>query len=164
MEIELAYITHASTQDELEAEYGITGRSLRRHWQSGHLSRYAIDRNNAIELFKKERVQELSALIVGANEHCLVDSLDRGDVDGVKKASGELRGMVKLIGEATGLIAPGGVTVNNHVQLASIIRSPEWERVANTIVGALEAWPEARIAVGDALAELQQTLAETPPS
>ncbi len=62
----------------------------------------------------------------------------------------EVRETLLLMGRMTGQLKGDGATVNVGIMFGS----PEWGRVTAALMGALLPYPDARAAVGDALADL----------
>ncbi len=71
----------------------------------------------------------------------------------VAAALREMRETLMLMGRMTGQLKGDGATVNVGIMFGS----PEWGRVTTALMGALLPYPDARAAVGDALADLARS-------
>ena len=67
----------------------------------------------------------------------------------VLNASGKLGEHLELLAKLLGKL--------QEKQVVNILLLPEWVQIRNTVVAALELFPEARIAVADALIQLDET-------
>jgi hypothetical protein len=73
---------------------------------------------------------------------------DTGDLRTAMSGIRELARLVELLAKLRGEL--------NERPTVNILVMPEWVQIRNTVVGALEDFPEARIAVADALMKLDE--------
>lgn len=157
-EIDEALVAGKPVRD-IAGRYDISKTALQRHKEhlSGKLVKAAERRE---ERHGTSLLDQLGALT--ARSQTLLSSIfpelqngekqtispkDARDVSAVVR---EVRENLRLTAQLTGQLKGDGATVNVGI----VLGSPEWGRVTATVMGALLPYPEARVAVADALAGL----------
>ena len=126
----------------IAAQYGMGETSVRRH-KDAHIPPLVAQAHDAAVVFSADA---LTAQITGllARGFAILDKSERGDsITDMCAAMREVRGVLTLIAKITGEIETQP-TIN-------IIQMPEWIEIQTVILRALAPFPEARIAVADAL-------------
>lgn len=140
-----AEIVGGATLDALSKAYGLNMAALHRH-----------KKHIPAQLAKAQDAQEVAAAdslmgrIVGLNtkaEDIYSKALEAKNLNAAVAAVRELRGITELYAKITGELQ--AQTVNN------IIIMPEWVRLRDAILYALEPYPEARLAVIAAVGRLE---------
>lgn len=135
-------IVDGVTLRHIASRFGVGYKAVQRH--KDHVIAEVVQAHNAETLFNREA---LAARIIRLCEHTdttlrLTDAPDTSIQDRCT-AGREVRGNLTLIAKIAGEIQTAP-TVN-------IIQSPEWMQVQTVILQALAPYPDARIAVADAL-------------
>ena len=122
--------------------YGVTKAALHRH-KVGHLPPLLAKAHDAAEVFSADALtNQITGLL--SRGFTILDRAETGDsITDMCAAMREVRGVLTLIAKVTGEIQTAP-TVN-------VIQSPEWIEVQTVILHALAPYPDARIAVADAL-------------
>ena len=130
--------------------------AVRRHKE--HLSRKLIKAaERAEERHADSLVDQLDTLLSRAKallDEVFPENRENGqkvNPRDVAAALREMRETLLLMGRMTGQLKGDGATVNVGI---GVFSSPEWGRVTAALMGALLPYPDARAAVGDALADL----------
>lgn len=126
--------------------FGMSRPSVTRH-RDNHLSE-AI-RGVVMDERTDDLLEEIRRL-KGRVERILDHAEERGQIAPALGAVRELRSLLELLGKVT-----GEIDNSTTVQVVNLQTSPEWLETRQTILGALEAHPDARVAVAEALAELE---------
>lgn len=165
--IELLHAGGAS-MSSLAEKFGLSKDAISRHW-----NRHVSDEMKASYLVGPAQLAELAAKAAdeGASvlDHFravrtmlmsqLAATTEAGDARGASIVAGPLVAVLEKIGKVTGeiaTIAQGTINIQNNV---AIVNSPEFAKVQAAILRALSPHPGARLAVVEALRELD---AETP--
>jgi hypothetical protein len=104
------------------------------------------------ELIRQQRplIERIEAL-VGRIESAADRAEESGQTRQLLDAARELRGFYELIGRVTGELKPDGANVTINV-----LASADWLRLRGVMFSALEPFPAARVAVAEAVAQLEQ--------
>jgi hypothetical protein len=153
--------------DSLAAKFKVDRHAIHRHWH-----RHVSDEAKAKMLFGPVEMANLAEKAAQEGDSVL-DYLrmcrsvlaaqlsatsEAGDARGAALVAGQLTRTLETIGRLTGQLsqlAAGHVTINNHV---AIINSPAFATVQATMLKALAPFPEARVALVEAL----RTMDEAP--
>lgn len=133
----------------LAERYGLSLAALSRHRNdhvSAALQAVVIEREHDAASSLLDRVESL----IGRTERLLSTAEESGKVAQALGAVRELRALLELLGKASGELKPEGL-----VQVLNVQTSPEWVQIRQAILMALAPHPDARVAVGAALAELE---------
>lgn len=146
--IDAALVCRDSYRD-IGNRYSLTTSALSRHLRQ-HVSPAlaAVDAKRATEegaASLLDRVEDL----VGRTERILSAAESEGKVTAALAAVREMRGLLELLGKASGeLDTRPQVTLN-------LLASPEWIDVRAALFAALHGYPDARAAVSGRLLELE---------
>ena len=143
--IDRALVMRAETFRGLAKRHGLSKDSLLRHYDD-HLPAALLKAKEAEDIASATKLLgEVEGLRVRAIE-ILDAALAETEPDrrSALSAIREARGCLELYGKLAGQI-PEGPTVN-------IVMSPEWQALQAFILQALDPYPDARLAVADALA------------
>lgn len=135
-------------------EYGLSETAVRRH-RDAHLSPALT---TAVAERGHRHVQSLAdrvEALLGEAEDLLHEAKASGTVPMALAAIRECRGVLDLLGRATGELKPDGPSI-----VVNLATSTEWLAIRAAVMKALEAHPEARRDVAAALAPMAQ--AERP--
>jgi hypothetical protein len=127
------------------ARFGVTRDALRRHLAAEHVDR-ALVKLPARKVQEAETVLARVRELVATTEDLLQGARDSGSVFQALACIRELRGLLELLGKATGELKPDGQVLVMNVQT-----NPEWVELRGRVLTALEPYPEARFAVAGAL-------------
>lgn len=130
---------------KIAATYGMSRPSVTRH-RDNHLS--AAIRGVLADERTDDLLDEIRRLKRRV-ERILDHAEERGQIGPALGAVRELRSLLELLGKVT-----GELDTSTTVQVVNLQASPEWIATRAAVLGALEAHPEARVAVADALTEL----------
>jgi len=129
-------------------KFGVSEDALERHRHAGHIAAHLARAHQAAQVAQADDLlAEVQALRAKAYA-ILLQAEGAGDLrtalQGIRTALECLTLLAKLLGE---------LDERQRVQV-NILALPEWRRARATIVRALEPYPEARLAVAQALREL----------
>jgi hypothetical protein len=125
--------------------WGVTRDSLRRHLASGHITEALVKVGSHREQAAQTVLARVQAL-VETTEDLLQGARDAGSVVQALACIRELRGLLELLGKATGELKPDGQVLVMNVQA-----NPEFLAVQGRLLQALAPYPEARVAAALAL-------------
>lgn len=135
--------------DALGGEYGVSRSSLTRH-KANHVS----EALHAVVVEEREKAGPRSALdrleeLYDTASRILAAAEQEGKASLSLSAVRELRGITETLAKVTG-------EINDRPQLAvfQLSASPEWAQTRDTVFRVLEGFPDARVAVAQALAVL----------
>lgn len=133
----------------IAAQFSVSVSALSRHRAehvSAALQAVAADRERDRAVSLVERIEDL----IDRTERILAAAEESGKVAQALQAVGQLRGLLETYGKASGELKPDGL-----IQVLNVQTSPEWLAIRQALLGALGPYPEARVAVAGALAELE---------
>ncbi len=133
---------------EIAGQWGLSSSALHRHSQrhvSAALAAVQAEREAKGAASLLDRVEGL----ITRTEGLLTAAEQDGKVSAALAAVRELRGLLELLGKASGELDTRPVTVVN------LQASPEWLELRAAIFMALQPYPEARAAVSGRLLELE---------
>ena len=139
--IDRALVDGATVRD-IAGHYGVSKTAAQRH-KEAHIPPLVAQAHDAAEVFSADA---LTAQITGllSRGFAILDKSERGDsIPDMCAAMREVRGVLTLIAKVTGEI--------QTAPAINIVQTPEWVQVQTVILQALAPYPEARIAVADAL-------------
>jgi len=130
---------------DISLQFGVGHMALHRH-KTAHLSQALAKAQEAQEVARGDallaQVRELQARATS-----ILDAAERsGDLKTALAAIAQARGCLELLAKLLGELQEGP-TVN-------VVLLPEWVRVRTAILNALEGYPEARLAVVEALKDV----------
>lgn len=141
-------------------QFNISYDSLRRHQASGHVSTAVtavpVDRETALERSEAQYMRTLDqfyglyaqvqTFLAKAGQHFEGKNVNGTFISGLASLSGEVRKVLKDIGELRGELnrAPKNVTVN-------VLTDSTFTAVVTTLMNALNPYPDARVAAAQAL-------------
>jgi transposase-like protein len=133
---------------DIAGQFGVSKSSLERHHRAGHIAAHLAQAHQAAQVAQADDLlAEVQALRAKAYS-ILLQAEGAGDLrtalQGIRTALECLTLLAKLLGE---------LDERQRIQV-NILALPEWRRARATIVRALEPYPEARLAVAQALREL----------
>ena len=133
---------------DIERRWHVSISALSRHRErhvSAALAAVQAEREHDAALSLLERVESL----IERTERLLEAAESEGRVSAALAAVRERRGLLELLGKASGeLDTRPQVTVN-------LLASPEWLSIREALFGALQTYPEARAVVAGRLLELE---------
>lgn len=133
------------------SRFGLSKDSVRRH-SDGHLSPTIAAVTTEREHRRAEALTERIERLILRVEKVADDAESGGKVGPLLAAARELRGLLELLGKATGELKPDGV----NVAVLNITESSEWLAVRGAVFRALAELPEARTRVASALESLPE--------
>lgn len=159
-----------ASNDALAKKFGISKHALHRHWHN-HVTPeakagYLIGPAAMMELHAKaaaegESVVDYLRIVRTALLASMTACSEAGDARGVAITASGLVGCLERLGKITGEIAQIAGTVNN-VNVA-IVNSPQFAKVQAVLLKALAPHSEAKLAVVDALRQLDAEAALEAP-
>jgi hypothetical protein len=126
-------------------QWGISRDALMRHHAAGHITE-ALVTLPARKVQATETVLDRVRSLVATTEDLLQGARDAGSVVQALACIRELRGLLELLGKATGELKPDGQVLVMNVQA-----NPEFLAVQDRLLQALAPYPEARIAAARAI-------------
>jgi hypothetical protein len=139
-----AKIIEGATLDALSKAYGLTMAALHRHKK--HIPAQLVKAHDAQEVAAADSLMGRIAALNAKAEDVYGQAIKAENLTAAIAAIRELRGITELYAKITGELQ--AQTVNN------IIVAPEWVKLRDTILYALEPYPEARRAVVVAVGRL----------
>lgn len=126
--------------------FGVGEASVQRH-RSAHLSpalvaAVAEEAEHARHRSLLDRIEDLVETVEGV----MASAKEEGRSAPILAAARELRAGLELLGKATGELKPDGA-----VTVVNIATNPEWLALRTAILTALNGYPEARIALAEAI-------------
>lgn len=144
-EIDATLIAGTSCR-EISALFSVSPYSLQRHKEK-HLPQIMTKAKDAAEVAHgHDLLKQVWALQRKATS-LLLQAEKSGDVRTALAGVREVRGCIELLAKITGEISDA-TTININL-------NPQWIETRTVIVSALAGYPEARVAVAEALAELE---------
>lgn len=132
--------------------------SVQRH-RTSHLSpALAAAHHKAAEEGRHRTLLDRIEDLVDTIDGVMTGAKEEGKSGAILAAARELRAGLELLGKATGELKPDGV----HVTF-NIATNPEWLEVQRRLLSALGPFPEARIAVAEALDVVSHETKELGP-
>jgi hypothetical protein len=158
-EIDRAIVAGGSMRD-IARRFGTSTAALQRH-KAEHLPGKLVkaverqEERHAVSLVDQldrltARTQTLLSIVFPEGQNGQVQSISPKDARDVSAVVREVRENLRLTAQLTGQLKGDSATVNVGI----VLGSPEWGRVTAAVMGALLPYPEARVAVADALAGL----------
>ena len=145
-EIDQALLNGASVRD-VGSMYGLDKSAVSRHQANGHIISALVKGHTAQEV---ARADSILGEVVSLKERGLI-LLDQAEGDGDIRTAAiclrEVRSVLELLAKVTGEISKTTQTVNN----TTVFNAPVFIEFQTVIMKALEPYPEARIAVAQAL-------------
>jgi hypothetical protein len=144
-----AAIVSGAPSRRIAPRYGVGETAIRRH-RRAHLSPAIVAAQDAAA---DERGQTLAERLEGLylRAHRILDAAESGHSGTLGLAAiRELRGIAELLGRLSGELRPDSPTV----QFLNLQSAPEWVAARTALLDALGPFPEARLAVVDALRRL----------
>jgi len=143
--IDAALVQGGDSFRTIAHRFNVSPDALKRH-KTAHLSRALVKAQEAQEVARGDallaQVRELQARATS-----ILDAAERsGDLKTALAAIAQARGCLELLAKLLGELQEGP-TVN-------VVLLPEWVRVRTAILNALEGYPEARLAVVEALKDV----------
>jgi hypothetical protein len=153
-----AAIVSGAPSRRIAVRYGVGATSIRRHARA-HLSPAIVAAQDAVE---EERGQTLAERLEGlyVRAHRILEAAESGHSGTLGLAAiRELRGIAELLGRLSGELRPDSPTV----QVLNLQAAPEWVAARTALLDALAPYPDARLAVVEALRALP-SYPETAPA
>jgi hypothetical protein len=135
-----AELTGGATLDALSKAYGLTVSALHRHKK--HIPAQLVKAQDAQEVAAADSLMRRVAALNEKAEDVYSEALKAENLTAAIAAVREMRNITELYAKITGELQ--AQTVNN------IVIMPEWAKLRDAIVYALEPYPEARRAVIEA--------------
>lgn len=128
----------------IAAKFGVTERSLRRHAET-HLPKALVKAQEAREVAQADDLLAQVKRLQIVTMNILRIAYDAQDLRTALQAVGQARQNLELVGRIVGELEA------ERVQVAVLVQSPDWQRVRGMILDALAPYPDARLAVVEAL-------------
>jgi hypothetical protein len=141
-----AEIVEGATLDALSKAYGLTMAALHRHKK--HIPAQLVKAQEAQEVAAADTLMGRIVALDTKAENVYRQAAAAKNLNAAIAAVRELRGITELYAKITGELQ-AAQTVNN------IIVAPEWVRLRDTILYALDPYPEARQSVIEAVGSLE---------
>lgn len=145
-EIEKALLSGASFR-ETGKRFNVSWQSVGRHQRDGHITSTLIQSKRATEIAQGDNLLSEISNLKKRGLKLLSQAEEVKDIRGACAALKECRGIFELLGKMSGELQAGR-TVNNT---QNVFNAPVFLEFQNTIMKALEPYPDARIAVAQAL-------------
>lgn len=133
----------------IAARFGVTEQAIRRH-QAGHLPATLARAQQAKEVARADDLLRQVRGLAAKSIAILNRAEQAGDLKVALSGIREARECVALLLKARGELGP-----DTAVQV-NVVGSAEWLRVRAVLVAALAPFPDARVAVAGALAQLEE--------
>ncbi len=138
------------TLDSVGKEFGLNVKAVGRH-RRAHLSPALVAVSAEARLnagrTTLHRVEDLAARV----ERVMAKAEAEGREHTFLQSARELRASVELLAKLTGELRPEGTTV----QVLNVTQDESWVRLRSAILVALAPYPEARLAVAEAVRDTQ---------
>ena len=131
--------------DSLAKTYKLTKAALYRHHKN-HIPAQLVNARDAMEAAAADTLMGRIIALNGKAEDVYSRAIKSENLNAAIASVRELRGITELYAKITGELQ--AQTVNN------VIIMPEWVMLRNTILNALEPYPEARRAVVEAMGRI----------
>ena len=148
-EIERALLSGASIR-EVGKRFNVSWQSVGRHQRDGHITSTLIQSKQAKEIAQADSLLSEISNLKKRGLKLLSQAEEEKDIRGACAALKECRGIFELLAKMCGELQAGR-TVNNT---QNVFNAPVFLEFQNTIMTALEPYPDARIAVSAALKEI----------
>lgn len=145
-EIEKALLSGASFR-ETGKRFNVSWQAVGRHQRDGHITSTLIQSKRATEIAQGDNLLSEISNLKKRGLKLLSQAEEEKDIRGACAALKECRGIFELLGKMSGELQAGR-TVNNT---QNVFNAPVFLEFQNTIMKALEPYPDARIAVAQAL-------------
>lgn len=143
-----AAVTRGESSYEIAARFGVGASAVQRHARR-HLSAALAAMRTAEQAERRASLLDRVEGLIDRAETLYSAATEDGKSSQALAVLKELRGLLELLGKATGeLDTRPQVTVN-------LLASPEWLGVRDVIMSSLMAYPEARACVSGRLLELE---------
>lgn len=144
--IDAALAANATPLRRVAAEFSLTESSLRRH-RDRHLPAKIAASAEARRVRESDDLGEQLRELRGKAADLLLRAEQSGDLRTALMATRELRNLVETMAKATGQLGDASTSVSVNVA----VDTDAWPRLQLTIMQTLESFPDAKIAVADAL-------------
>ena len=147
-EIDRALIIGGSVR-AIASNYSVARSSLERH-KSGHLPADLAQSTQAREVFRADSLADQVRILQSKTLSILDKASTANDHRVALQAINVARGNIELLARLVGEIQERSQTVN------ILLASPQWISLRLAILHALDPYPDARQALADSLAQLEQ--------
>ena len=151
--VDEALAAGVETYASVGRRFRLSADSVKRH-KAAHLSpalqRVVLaqaDDESALAVFNSTLNQVQS--LAGRLEQLMSVAEERGSLIGASNVARELRMCLELVAKLR-----GELNERPQTTVVNVMASPEFARVVSTIIGTLEPWPAARLALADRLEAL----------
>lgn len=143
-EIDAALVAGQTPNTALSALFGVTESAIRRHARE-HLPAALTKAQEAQEVAQADdllaQVRRLQTVTMNILAHAYQAQDLRTALQAIAQARQNLELLARLLGELEA----------QNVKVAVLVTSPDWLRLRGAILTALDSYPEARLAVTEAL-------------
>lgn len=146
-EIERALLSGASIR-EAGKRFNVSWQAVGRHQRDGHIIAALTESKQAKEIACADSLLSEISNLKKRGLKLLSQAEEEKDIRGACAALKEVRSIFELLGKLSGELQNSGRTVNNT---QNVFNAPVFLEFQNTIMKALEPYPDARIAVSKAL-------------
>ena len=144
--VDRALIDGQMSMREIAARWGFSRAAVQRH-HANHLPAALVRAKDIKEEIRADGLLGQVKSLRDRADAILKRAETSGDAGTALRAIRELRGVLDLYGKVAGEITEGP-TIN-------VLLTPEWERIAATLLRALQPFPDARAVAATALLELE---------
>jgi len=143
-EIDRALAAGRTANTVLSSQFAVTEQALRRHKEK-HLPAQLVKAQEAREVAQADDLLAQVKRLQIVTMNILRIAYDAQDLRTALQAVGQARQNLELVGRIVGELEA------ERVQVAVLVQSPDWQRVRGVILDALAPYPDARLAVVEAL-------------
>lgn len=143
-EIDAALVAGQAPNTTIAALFGVTESAIRRHARE-HLPAALTKAQEAQEVAQADdllgQVQNLQSRTLAILKTAEATGDLRIALQAIAQARNNLELLARLLGELH----------DQEIKVAVLVASPDWLRLRGAILAALEPWPDARLAVAEAI-------------
>lgn len=143
-EIDQALAAGQTANTVLSSQFVVTEQALRRH-KAQHLPAALVKAQAVQEVAQADDLLVQVRRLQGVTLSILRQAYDAQDLRTALQAVGQARQNLELVGRIVGELEA------ERVQVAVLVQSPDWLRLRGAILTALDPYPDARLAVVEAL-------------